>query len=64
MEHSVKESVLNANDLFTKIGILTVENDMLKAELNRAAEQIKQLEARLESQDKAQEAEKTAPKEK
>jgi hypothetical protein len=55
---------MNAEQLFTKIGILTVENDMLKAELNRAAEQIKQLEARLEPQTAAPEAVNPPSKEK
>jgi regulator of replication initiation timing len=35
---------LQVDDLFTKIGILTVENDMLRAELNRANERIQELE--------------------
>jgi hypothetical protein len=35
---------LQVDDLFTKIGVLTVENDMLRAELNRAKERIEQLE--------------------
>jgi len=39
---------LQVDDLFTKIGILTVENDMLRAELNQAKERIKELERRLE----------------
>jgi len=35
---------LQVDDLFTKIGILTVENDMLRAELNQAKERIQELE--------------------
>ena len=57
----MKESVLNASDLFTKIGILTVENDMLRAELNQAKERIQELE---QSAQAKQEVAKEAPKEK
>jgi hypothetical protein len=35
---------VDINDLIYKIGVLTIENDMLRAELNRAAERIKELE--------------------
>ena len=38
---------MDMTDLFTKIGILTIENDMLRAELNRAAERIKELEGQI-----------------
>lgn len=38
---------MQVDDLFTKIGILTVENDMLKAQLNAAKERIQELERSL-----------------
>lgn len=41
---------MQVDDLFTKIGILTVENDMLKAQLNAAKERIKELEAKPQEQ--------------
>lgn len=40
---------MQVDDLFTKIGILTVENDMLRAELNQAKERNTELERRLEA---------------
>ena len=52
---------MQVDDLFTKIGILTVENDMLKAQLNAAKERISELEQK--AQDKQSVAEE-APKEK
>jgi len=41
---------LQVDDLFTKIGILTVENDMLRAQLNAANERINELEAKPQEQ--------------
>lgn len=35
---------MQVDNLFTKIGILVMENDMLRAELNRAKERIAELE--------------------
>jgi regulator of replication initiation timing len=48
MGYPVRRLELQVDDLFTKIGILTVENDMLRAELNQAKERINELERRLE----------------
>jgi hypothetical protein len=41
---------LQIDDLFMKIGILTVENDMLRAQLNAAAERIHELEQSAQEQ--------------
>lgn len=42
---------MQVDDLFTKIGILTVENDMLRAELKKLNERIAELESQLASVD-------------
>lgn len=39
---------MQVDDLFTKIGILTVENDVLRAELNRLKEQLEEAQKREE----------------
>lgn len=49
MGYPVRRLELQIDDLFTKIGVLTVENDLLRAELNQAKERINELERRLEA---------------
>jgi hypothetical protein len=47
---------LNTTELFTKIGILTVENDMLRAQLNAARERIQELERKAQDQQDSKES--------